>query len=73
MVCEPVGRNELKTLLDNLKPKSTGLDGIRPKVIKEAVDSIIDPLLHLLNLSICTGKVPDNLKIAKVTPLFKQG
>jgi len=73
MFCEPVDRYELKKILDNLKPKSPGSDGIRPKIIKEVADSIIDPLLYLFNLSICSGKVPDNLKIAKVTPLYKKG
>ena len=73
MFCKPVDRYELKKILDNLKPKSPGSDSIRPKIIKEVADSIIDPLLYLLNLSICSGKVPDNLKIAKVIPVYKKG
>ena len=31
------------------------------------------PLLHIFNQSLQSGIFPDNLKIARVTPLFKKG
>ena len=34
---------------------------------------LIDPLIHLFNTSICTIKVPDKLKLAKVIPVYKKG
>jgi hypothetical protein len=33
----------------------------------------IEPLLHIYNLSLNTGEVPDKLKIAKVIPIYKKG
>ena len=34
---------------------------------------IIEPLTHLVNLSLSTGVVPDLSKMAKVTPIHKDG
>ena len=31
------------------------------------------PLLHVVNVSLQNGNLPDELKIARVTPLFKNG
>jgi len=33
---------------------------------------IVGPLRHILNLSLIQGKVPDELKNARVVPLFKR-
>ena len=73
LFCLPVDRSELTKLICDLKPKSPGPDGIRPKVIKNIANEIVEPLLHIFNLSICTGKVADDLKLAKVIPLYKKG
>ena len=35
--------------------------------------SVFEPLRYIFNLSIEKGIFPDQLKIAKVTPLFKKG
>jgi hypothetical protein len=41
--------------------------------VKESIDLIIEPLTHIINLSISSGIVPDLMKIARVIPLFKSG
>ena len=57
-----------------MKPnKSPGPDNIGPKLIKEVAEILIDPLVHIFNLSLTTGVVPDKLKIAKIIPVFKKG
>jgi len=33
---------------------------------------IVGPLRHIINLSLIQGKVPDELKNARVVPLFKK-
>ena len=50
-----------------------GPDNIGPKLIKEVTEILIDPLVHIFNLSLTTGVVPDKLKVAKITPVFKKG
>jgi hypothetical protein len=42
-------------------------------IIKKFIDIIAEPLSHILNLSIASGIVPDDMKIACVIPLFKAG
>ena len=57
-----------------LKPKlSSGADFISTKLLKEIAPIIITPLHYLINLSLETGFVPKEFKIAKVVPIFKEG
>ena len=42
-------------------------------LIKDVSVVILDPLVHIFNLSLLNGCVPDKLKIAKVIPVFKKG
>jgi len=61
-------------IINKLKSsKSPGPDDIGPKLVKENALFLINPLIHLFNTSICTGKVPDKLKLAKVIPVYKEG
>ena len=62
------------TKLINLNTnKSTGVDKVHPKVLKECSDSLAKPLSLLFNLSYCSGRVPQLWLCANVTPLFKKG
>jgi hypothetical protein len=40
-------------------------------VIKNSFECIVDPLMHLINISLETGVFPDKLKMAKIIPIFK--
>ena len=40
-------------------------------IIKSSFEYISNPLLHLINLSFSKGVFPDQLKIAKLIPVFK--
>ena len=42
-------------------------------LIKESIDIIITPLTCIINLSVTSGIVPKQLKIARVIPLLKSG
>ena len=65
---------EVKQIIDKLDvSKSTGLDGIGPKVIKHCGDSITLCIASMINHSIRNGIFPDSLKTARVIPLFKSG
>ena len=53
--------------------KSPGLDGISVKLLKDTSDVIAQPLANIFNLSLQTGIFPDDWKIAKISPVFKEG
>ena len=57
-----------------LKDKtSVGWDGLSTHVLKKVINSITVPLTHVFNLSITTGYMPQEFKISRVIPLFKDG
>ncbi|XP_065651293.1 uncharacterized protein LOC136079482 [Hydra vulgaris] len=53
--------------------KSSGLDDIDSKVVKNVYDVIEYPLMYIFNLSLKNGVFPDRLKLARVVPVFKSG
>lgn len=52
--------------------KATGLDGIPARHVKDSAPIIAGPLSHVINLSIIQGIMPDDLKSARVKPLYKK-
>ena len=68
----PTGEEEVTNLIRSLKPKtSTGHDNISSKIFKQLYLGIIQPCVHIINLSLSTGIVPEAMKLAKVVPIFK--
>uniref|UniRef100_A0A7M5WX22 Uncharacterized protein n=1 Tax=Clytia hemisphaerica TaxID=252671 RepID=A0A7M5WX22_9CNID len=60
--------------LKNLKRKcATGLDDLPASYLKDIAYVIAKPLTHTINNSISTGIVPNELKSARITPIFKSG
>ena len=51
--------------------KAAGYDQIPVSIIKQSIHLISEPLTHIINLSIYHGIVPDEMKIARVIPVFK--
>ena len=65
--------DELKVALRSLKPnKSPGYDNISSNVVNETSDIFFTPLKYIFNLSLQQGIFPENLKIAKVSPVYKK-
>ena len=52
--------------------KATGLDGISARLLKETCPDIVSSLTYIINLSIRCGYFPDEWKISKVLPLYKE-
>ena len=74
MFFDPVTPNELSEISNAFRPgKAAGHDRIPISLIKQSIQIIADHLAHIINLSITHGIVPDQMKIARVTPLFKAG
>ena len=60
--------------LQNLKVnKATGIDDISARYLILSASVISQPLATILNVSIAHGTYPNDLKKAKVTPIFKKG
>ena len=70
---ENVDEDTVRKTIQTLPSKnSCGLDGISSKLIKIIEPAIIKPLTLLINQVLNTGIFPDELKIAKVIPIFKK-
>ena len=68
-----IDEETVRKTIQNLPSKhSCGLDGISSKFIKIIEPAIIKPLTLLINQVLNTGIFTDELKIAKVIPLFKK-
>ena len=55
------------------KSKSLEPDNIGPGLVKEVVESLVEPLLYIFNLVMLDGTVPGELKTAEVVSIFKKG
>ena len=59
-------------LINSLSNKtSSGTDGISNKLLKSVAEPLLKPLQKLINISIQSGIVPQQLKKAKVLPIYK--
>ena len=60
--------------LNQLKvTKSSGPDGIHPKILFENSDQLAYPFKLLFDLTLSSGKIPKKWKTAEVKPIFKKG
>lgn len=59
--------------INNLKTKKAqGIDGVSTKLLKDAGDTVLEPLVNIFNMSLQTGIFPDDWKMARVLPVFKE-
>ena len=69
----PVSSDFILKELSSLKPnKSTGLDEIPARFLRDGAPALADQLTHIVNLSISSNTVPVDFKSARVRPLFKK-
>ena len=60
--------------LSNLKQsKSPGPDGLHPRVLKELKAEVAKPLELIFNASLHSGEIPQDWRIANISPIFKKG
>ncbi len=70
----PFTRSEVLSALCSLDPrKPTGADHLNTRLLILAAPFIVDILLHIFNLTLLTGCIPNIWKTAFVTPLHKSG
>ena len=71
---KPVELRDVLKDLNSLKPgKASGYDKLPIKIVKDCSDVLAFPLTELINKSLETSTFPNIEKIAKVTPIFKNG
>ena len=68
-----ISNSDVMKIIQELKPKgSFGHDLISTKLLKQIAHIIVTPLTLTINQSLTTGIFPDQLKIARVIPLYKK-
>lgn len=68
----PTDINEISTIIKQMKPKkSTGPDNISSWLLRELNLSISEPLSIIINKSMEQGIFPNQLKLAKIIPIYK--
>ena len=64
---------KIKEVLRSLKRnKNPGYDSISSSVVNETLDIFFNPLKYIFNLLLQQRLFPENLKIAKVSPIYKK-
>ena len=64
---------EVHNVVLTLRNSSPGWDEISAGIYKSYIDWYIKPLTFIINTSINQGIFPDELKTAKVVPIYKSG
>ena len=69
---KPTSKTEILNLISTLNnSKSSGPFSIPTDIFKMTGNIMASPLTEIINLSFSTGIYPNNLKIAKIIPVFK--
>ena len=68
----PTCEIEILHTTTNLKAStSEGYDNVSTKLLKQTVKEVATPLAHIINLSLSHGIFPNDMKLAKIVPIFK--
>ena len=69
--CSP---KDVSKILSELKPrKSPSPDSIHPTILKKCAGTLAPSLSDICNVSLASGMLPHNWKLADITPLHKKG
>ena len=73
VVIHDIEENEVVRIINSLNNSSPGWDCITAKLAKRVLNYYIKPLTFLIHQSFHNGIFPDELKLAKVIPIYKSG
>ena len=70
----PTCEAEILHTTTNLKASTSEVyDNVSTKLLKQTVKEVATPLAHIVNLSLSHGIFPNDMKLAKIVPIFKNG
>ena len=69
----PPTREEISKIIMKLKLTWTPTDILPIKLLKTFCDILVIPITHMIDNSIRKGIFPDDLKMARITPIYKEG
>ena len=70
---EPVEGQQIVDYILAMPSDKSITDNLSVTIFKQIVYEIIEPLKHIVNLSLKTGHVPACCRVARVTPVYKTG
>lgn len=73
MYLAPTDKTKVENIITTLDSNTLGYDDMSPKLLKHTSSLISIPLTHIINLTLRTGTVPDQLNIAKLITIVKFG
>ena len=73
MVIHHIKDNEVVRIINSLNNSSPGWNCIPAKLAKRVLNYYVKHLTFLINQSFHNGIFPDELKLAKVIPIYKSG
>ena len=62
---------EVEHIISNMTNSAAGYDELPSSIMKQCVETYVKQLTFLINMSITQGNFPNELKIARVIPLYK--
>ena len=69
---EQISENEVLKIINHMQSKdSEDVHGLSTKIIKQISQALYKPITLIINQSFRTGVFPDELKIAKIIPIYK--
>ena len=69
-----ISDTEVFEAISSLDPtKSSGCDGVGPKLLKHCASALYVPLHHLFSVSLSKHSIPYEWKCHSITPIFKSG
>ena len=69
----PVSEDEIDRIISNLKSVKSDINTIPVNIFKKMRYFLLSPLKILINMSFQEGIFPDKLKLARITPIHKNG
>ena len=73
IVVQYVSVVQVRNVITSLKDSSPGWEHLSPFLMKQYIDTYVEPITILINNSFYHGIFPDEIELSRVVPIFKSG